>query len=164
MPRNFVFGVSTSSYQIEGAVAVDGRGPSIWDTYCKVPGHIDHGDTGDVACDHYHRYAEDIALMQKLAVMPIVFPWDGRGSFPPDGATRTKPGWPSMSGWWTDCWMPASNPGSASIIGICRRPCRTREGGSTVTLVAATSLTPGNVKPWRSFRRANTVVRTATKL
>jgi hypothetical protein len=66
IPRDFVFDVSTSSYQIEGAVAVDGRGPSGWDTYCKVPGHIDHGDAGDVACDHYHRYAEDIALMQKL--------------------------------------------------------------------------------------------------
>lgn len=68
LPRDFVWGVSTSSYQIEGATDVDGRGPSVWDTYCKVPGHIANGDTGDVACDHYHRYAEDIALMRRLRV------------------------------------------------------------------------------------------------
>ena len=68
MPRDFVWGVSTSSYQIEGAAQADGRGPSIWDGYCKVPGHIVNGDTGDIACDHYHRYAEDIALMRELGV------------------------------------------------------------------------------------------------
>ena len=68
LPRDFVWGVSTSSYQIEGATDVDGRGPSVWDTYCKVPGRIANGDTGDIACDHYHRYAEDIALMRRLRV------------------------------------------------------------------------------------------------
>ena len=57
-PRNFVWGVSTSSYQIEGAAQEDGRLPSIWDTRCRIPGKIANGDTGDVACDHYHRYAE----------------------------------------------------------------------------------------------------------
>jgi beta-glucosidase/6-phospho-beta-glucosidase/beta-galactosidase len=50
--RGFIWGVSTSSYQIEGASRADGRGPSIWDGYCKVTGHIANGDTGDVACDH----------------------------------------------------------------------------------------------------------------
>ena len=65
---DFVWGVSTSSYQIEGAANTDGRGPSVWDVYSKVPGHIMNGDTGDVACDHYHRYAEDIALMREVAV------------------------------------------------------------------------------------------------
>ncbi len=65
---SFVWGVSTSSYQIEGAVHEDGRGPSIWDSYCRQPGRIKNGDTGDVACDHYHRYAEDIALMRNLGV------------------------------------------------------------------------------------------------
>ena len=65
---DFVWGVSTSSYQIEGAANTDGRGPSVWDVYSKVPGHIMNGDTGDVACDHYHRYAEDIALMREVGV------------------------------------------------------------------------------------------------
>ena len=68
LARNFVWGVSTSSYQIEGATQIDGRGPSVWDEYCRVPGRIANGDTGDIACDHYHRYAEDIALMRDLGV------------------------------------------------------------------------------------------------
>ena len=64
---DFVWGVSTSAYQIEGAANEDGRGASIWDTFCRA-GHVDNGETGDVACDHYHRYAEDIALMRDLGV------------------------------------------------------------------------------------------------
>lgn len=73
LPDNFVWGVSTSSYQIEGAAQVDGRGPSVWDNYCRVPGHIVNGDTGDVACDHYHRYGEDIVLMRELGVRAYRF-------------------------------------------------------------------------------------------
>src|SRR5579863_2712959 len=69
----FVWGVSTSSYQIEGAAREDGRGPSIWDAYCRLPGRVKNGDTGDVACDHYHRYAEDIALMRNLGVKAYRF-------------------------------------------------------------------------------------------
>jgi len=65
---DFVWGVATSAYQIEGAAAEDGRAPSIWDTFCRVPGAIDNGDTGDVACDHYHRWPEDVALMRQLGV------------------------------------------------------------------------------------------------
>jgi beta-glucosidase len=68
MPRGFVWGVSTSSYQIEGAAQEDGRAPSIWDGFCREPGRIANGDTGDVACDHYHRYAEDIALMRRIGI------------------------------------------------------------------------------------------------
>ena len=68
LPPGFVWGVSTSSYQIEGATREDGRGASIWDTYCRQPGHIANGDTGDVACDHYHRYLEDVGLMRDLGI------------------------------------------------------------------------------------------------
>ena len=67
-PRGFVWGVSTSSYQIEGAWNEDGRGPSIWDTRSHLRGKVANGDTGDVACDHYHRYPEDIGLMKTLGV------------------------------------------------------------------------------------------------
>src|SRR5882757_8467495 len=63
---NFRWGAATSAYQIEGAVAEDGRGPSIWDTFCRIPGAIDDGDTGDVACDHYHLWRQDIALLREL--------------------------------------------------------------------------------------------------
>jgi len=67
-PDDFVWGVSTSAYQIEGAVDADGRGRSVWDTFCAEPGRIDAGATGEVTCDHYHRYAEDVALMADLGV------------------------------------------------------------------------------------------------
>ena len=63
----FLWGVSTSAYQIEGAVAEDGRGPSIWDTFTHEVGTAT-GETGDVACDHYHRYGEDVGLMAGLGV------------------------------------------------------------------------------------------------
>ncbi|MBF0166651.1 MAG: beta-glucosidase [Alphaproteobacteria bacterium] len=65
-PKDFVWGFSTSAYQVEGAAAEDGRGPSIWDVYCKMPTKVVNGDTGDVACDHYHRYGEDIDLLKAL--------------------------------------------------------------------------------------------------
>ncbi len=66
-PR-FTWGVSTSSFQIEGAARLDGRGDSIWDAFCRQEGRIKNGDTGDVACDHYHRYSEDIGLMRDLGI------------------------------------------------------------------------------------------------
>ncbi len=64
----FVWGVATSAYQIEGAVGEDGRVPSIWDTFCRIPGAIRNGDTGDTACDHYNRWPEDVALMRELGI------------------------------------------------------------------------------------------------
>jgi beta-glucosidase len=83
---DFVWGVATAAYQIEGAVAEDGRSPSIWDTFSRIPGAVDNGDTGDQACDHYHRWRDDVALMQKLNIeayrfsvaWPRVLP-EGRG-------------------------------------------------------------------------------------
>ncbi|MFE5534876.1 GH1 family beta-glucosidase [Streptomyces sp. NPDC056492] len=66
LPRQFAWGTATSAYQIEGAVAEDGRAPSIWDTFSHTPGAVDGGHTGDTACDHYHRWREDIALMREL--------------------------------------------------------------------------------------------------
>ncbi|MFD7920873.1 GH1 family beta-glucosidase [Streptomyces sp. NPDC059740] len=68
LPADFVWGVATASYQIEGAVAEDGRAPSIWDTFSHRPGKVANGDTGDEACDHYHRWPEDIGLMRTLGV------------------------------------------------------------------------------------------------
>lgn len=65
-PKEFLWGAATSAYQIEGAVQEDGRGESIWDRFCRLPGRIQNGDTGDVACDHYHRWREDVGLMQEL--------------------------------------------------------------------------------------------------
>jgi beta-glucosidase len=83
---DFLWGTSTAAYQIEGAINEDGRAPSIWDVFCQQPGKIANGDTGAVACDHYHRYREDIALMKELgqdvyrfsAAWPRIFP-TGKG-------------------------------------------------------------------------------------
>ncbi|GAB3775350.1 beta-glucosidase [Nocardioides ginsengisegetis] len=68
LPPGFRFGTSTAAYQIEGAAHEDGKGPSVWDAFAAQPGRIKDGSTGEVACDHYHRYAEDVALMKQLGV------------------------------------------------------------------------------------------------
>lgn len=65
-PTDFVWGTATAAYQIEGAYDVDGRSLSIWDTFARVPGAVLGGDTGDIACDHYHRYRDDVALMKSM--------------------------------------------------------------------------------------------------
>jgi beta-glucosidase len=91
-PAGFKWGCATASYQIEGAANEDGRGPTNWDVFCHTPGRVANGDTGDVACDSYHRYAEDIQLLTNLGVstyrMSIawsrIFP-DGRGTPNPKG-------------------------------------------------------------------------------
>ncbi|MFD8262318.1 GH1 family beta-glucosidase [Streptomyces griseoluteus] len=67
-PDNFRWGTATSAYQIEGAVTEDGRSPSIWDTFSHTPGKIDGDDNGDIACDHYHRWHDDLGLMRQLGV------------------------------------------------------------------------------------------------
>jgi beta-glucosidase len=91
-PPTFEWGVATSSYQIEGAAKEGGRTPSIWDTFCGVPGAVHNGDHGDVACDHYHRMPQDVALIKSLGVdsyrfsvaWPRVQP-HGRGPVNPEG-------------------------------------------------------------------------------
>ncbi|MDR1009682.1 MAG: beta-glucosidase [Opitutaceae bacterium] len=65
-PKNFTWGVAAAAYQIEGAAASDGRGPSVWDDFSYQPGNVFEDHNGDVACDHYHRYREDVALMREL--------------------------------------------------------------------------------------------------
>ena len=67
-PDGFVWGASTAAYQIEGAASIDGKGPSVWDTFSHAPGNVRGGDTGDIACDSYHRYREDVALMAALGL------------------------------------------------------------------------------------------------
>lgn len=85
-PRGFAWGVATAAYQIEGAANEGGRGPSIWDTFSRTPGRTLHGDTGDIACDHYHRWESDLDLLASLGVTAyrLSFSWsrlqpEGRG-------------------------------------------------------------------------------------
>jgi beta-glucosidase len=85
-PKGFVWGSATSSYQIEGAVDEDGRGRSIWDDFCATPGKVKDGSSGEIACDHYHRYKDDVKLMKSIGfgayrfsiAWPRVLP-NGRG-------------------------------------------------------------------------------------
>ena len=71
--KGFAWGAATSAYQIEGAALEDGRGLSIWDAYCRIPGRVFEGDTGDIACDHYHRWPEDADLMAQLGLKAYRF-------------------------------------------------------------------------------------------
>jgi beta-glucosidase len=67
-PEGFIWGAATAAYQIEGAATLDGKGPSVWDTFSHTPGNVRGGDTGDVACDSYHRYREDVTLLASLGL------------------------------------------------------------------------------------------------
>ncbi len=91
-PEGFTWGTATAAYQIEGGVNEGGRGPSIWDTFSHTPGKVLNGDTGDVACDHFHRMDEDLDLMASLGLesyrfsiaWPRIVP-DGAGAVNPEG-------------------------------------------------------------------------------
>ena len=72
-PEGFLWGAATAAYQVEGAVREDGRGPSIWDSFSHAPGRVFHGDTGDIACDHYHRLDEDLDIMADLGLKAYRF-------------------------------------------------------------------------------------------
>ncbi|WP_214468016.1 glycoside hydrolase family 1 protein [Microbacterium flavescens] len=72
-PSNFLFGAATAAFQIEGAAHEDGRRDSIWDAFCRVPGAVINADNGDVACDHYHRYTDDVALMKSMGLQTYRF-------------------------------------------------------------------------------------------
>lgn len=91
-PSGFLWGAATSAYQIEGGVAEGGRTPSIWDTFAHTAGSIVHGDSGDIACDHYHRWPEDVGLISELGLSAYRFSvsWPrlqpgGRGRLNPEG-------------------------------------------------------------------------------
>ena len=87
-PPNFIFGAATAAFQIEGAAWTDGRRDSIWDTFCRVPGAVIDGHDGAVACDHYHRYPSDVALMNELGLDSYRFSISWARVKPDDGAVN----------------------------------------------------------------------------
>ena len=89
--KNFLWGTASSSYQIEGAFAEDGKGLSIWDTFSNKPGNIAHDENGNKACDHYHRYREDISLMKTLGIQAYRFSISWTRIFP-DGNVKDSKG------------------------------------------------------------------------
>lgn len=130
-PPDFVWGVATSAYQIEGAASEAGKGRSIWDSFCQLPGVIADGSNGDLACDHYHRWSEDLDLVASLGV----------------NAYRFSVSWPRVrpngSGAWNNKGVDfyervvdgllerGSRPMSRSTIGTCRKSCRPAADGPT---------------------------------
>ena len=91
-PENFIWGSATASFQIEGAAKQHGRGASIWDAFCATPGKVEGGHTGDIACDHYHRFEEDVKMMKELGLQAYRFSiaWpriqpDGKGEINQEG-------------------------------------------------------------------------------
>ena len=90
-PTDFLWGAATSAYQIEGSPLADGAGPSIWQSFTHTPGKIEGDDTGDVACDHYRRYREDVQLMRELGLNSYRFSiaW---GRVLPEGTGRPNLG------------------------------------------------------------------------
>lgn len=88
-PPDFAWGTATASYQIEGAWDEDGKGESIWDRFTHTPGNILNGDSGDIACDHYHRYPQDIALMKKLGLKAYRFSLSWPRIYP-DGSRKAN--------------------------------------------------------------------------
>ena len=90
-PDGFIWGAATAAYQIEGATEEDGKGPSIWDTFTHTPGSVLRGDTGDIACDHYHRWKDDLDLLVDLGVRSYRFSVAWSRVIPdPDGTVNTR--------------------------------------------------------------------------
>ena len=89
-PKDFLFGAATAAYQIEGAAHEDGRTDSIWDAFARVPGAVVDGHNGDVACDHYHRYESDVALMASLGLQTYRFSTSWARVRPDGGAVNAK--------------------------------------------------------------------------
>ena len=90
VPQDFILGVATAAFQIEGARHEDGRTDSIWDTFSHTPGAVVDGDTGDVACEHYHRYAADVALMASLGMQSYRFSTSWARVCPDGGPVNAK--------------------------------------------------------------------------
>lgn len=89
-PKGFLFGSATSSYQIEGAATEDGKEDSIWDVFCREPGKIVNGDDGLVACEHYHRYPEDVKLLADLGMNTYRFSVSWPRVMRADGSVNPK--------------------------------------------------------------------------
>ena len=130
-PADFLWGSATASYQVEGAAKEDGRGPSIWDTFSHTPGKTFEGQTGDVADDFYHRYAEDIRLMQQIGLKTFRFSVSWTRVFP-DGTGTPNPKGLDFYNRLVDALLAAEfSPIAHSFIGIFRRRSPTREDGRT---------------------------------
>ncbi len=148
-PADFLWGAATSSYQIEGAVDADGRGPSIWDTFSRVPGAVVNGENGDVAIDHYNRLADDVKLMAGLGLNAYRFSvaWP---RIQPTGSGPANQAGLDFYKRLTDQLLDAGiAPALTLYTGTCRSRCRTPGAGRTATPPTVSPSTPGWwPRPW----------------
>ena len=145
---DFVWGVSTASYQIEGAVDEDGRGQSIWDTFCKKEGAVLNGETGDVACDHYHRYRDDVNLMSELGIDAYRFSisWP---RIQPDGKTLEPRGLDFYDRLVDSLLERASSPAPRCSTGIrLKRSKRPAAGKTAPSLTGSPIMRTSSLSVW----------------
>ena len=110
-PEGFIFGTATTAYQIEGAAAVDGKGPSIWDDFCQSPGKIAGGESGELACDHYNRFEQDLDLMKDLGLKHYRFSLSWPRILPYGVGAKIKGGWTIT----IVCWRPVASGTSSPM-------------------------------------------------
>ena len=129
-PKDFVWGIATASYQVEGAANEDGRGPSVWDMFCKKKGAVFEGHTGETACDHYHRYKEDVALMKTLGVKSYRFSVSWTRVLPERRRRGQRArGSTSTTACWTSWARRASRRCAPSSTGTTPRRCTSAAAG-----------------------------------
>ncbi len=119
-PKHFVWGASTSAYQVEGAWNLEGKGPSVWDMFTRSGEHVREGHSGREACDHFHRYQEDISLFSQVGLNAYRFSISWPRVMPPGLARSTRRASISTTASSTSSSPPASIPGSPCFIGIIR--------------------------------------------
>ena len=143
-PSDFLWGSATASYQVEGAVNEDGRGPSIWDTFSHTPGRTFQGDTGDIADDFFHRYADDIRLMQSLGLKAFRFSIAWPRVFP-TGTGAPNPKGLDFYNRLVDALLAANiQPSAPSSTGISRKPSKTPAAGRTAPPPRPSPTTPAS--------------------
>ena len=108
-PKEFVWGAATAAYQIEGGATEGGKGLSIWDVFSHTPGCTYRGETGDVACDSYHRWKEDLALLQSMHLKAYRFSVAWTRIAPTAAQTGTRKALPITIPLWMLCWKPGSS-------------------------------------------------------
>ena len=141
-PADFGWGFAASAYQIEGAATEDGRGPSIWDTFARQPGTIADGSTGDVACDHYHRYRDDVRLMAELGARAYRFSISWPRILPIGTGSINQPGLDFYQRLVDKLLAAGSNPSSTCSIGTSPRRCRIEAASPTRRSSAGSPTTP----------------------
>ena len=128
-PQDFIWGAATASYQIEGAAREDGRGESVWDRFAATPGKVRNGDSGAIACDFYHRYPQDVALMRELGIGAFRFSIAWPRVLPSGRGASTRPASTSTTGSSTSSSPTTSSRSRRSSTGTRRRRSRTTAAG-----------------------------------